>query len=105
MSFRAERGICLRHRDRGAIQSRDRRRDEESTPVESADPDQGRSFASFRACPELEGITRIDGGRSFAVLRMTGRKSEGMTGLIPLLSSPWARPRLMGSGELSRRIS
>src|SRR6266508_374796 len=36
-------------------------------------------FAALRACPELEGKNRSDGGRSFAPLRMTGKESEGMT--------------------------
>ncbi len=38
-----------------------------------------RSFASPRACPELEGATPSDRSRSFAALRMTRDESEGMT--------------------------
>jgi len=42
-------------------------------------PTEGRSFASLRACPELEGNRRPEESRSFAALRMTGEKCEGMT--------------------------
>ncbi|HYV41963.1 MAG TPA: hypothetical protein VEO02_09270 [Thermoanaerobaculia bacterium] len=33
-----------------------------------------RRVGDLRACPELEGVDRIDGSRSFASLRMTEKK-------------------------------